>query len=152
MPALREGFVGQVKLTSVTFQPDLVIALAESSAPLLEAPVQQALLAAIDEVAIRNGLDLEGRVVFNRESLGTAVLSLEPSDDTVTAREVIEEAGVADGLTIQIQVEEEREEERATLLLAADIVQQQLVAAGLDATVAACEDICLRVFFRSEAA
>lgn len=152
VPALREGFVGQVKLTSVTFQPDLVIALAEDSAARLDARVQAALLAAIDEVAIRDNLDLEGRVVFDHESLGPAVLSLEPGgDDTTTARDLLEEAGATDGLSVQIQVEEGQEEERATLLGAAEILRQQLLGIGLDVTIEACKDVCIRVFFRSEA-
>ncbi len=144
------GFVGQARLSTTTVQPNLTLALAEGSAAVLDVGVQGALLRAIDEMAIRDSLGLEGQVLFDRESLDPVALSVEPGeDDSTSARQLLEEAG-ADGLTVQIQVEEEREEERATLLRAADIVQQQLVAAGFNATIEPCEDVCLRVFFASE--
>ncbi|GAG52102.1 unnamed protein product, partial [marine sediment metagenome] len=129
----------------------IVLALAEDS--VVDVQVREAMLQAIDVTAIRERLGLESPVVLNEASFGPRALTIRPdAEDAVTPRELLEEAGVADGLAIQIQVEERGEEERATLLAVAGILQQQLLDIGLDVTIAPCTDtdICMRVFFTTE--
>ena len=53
--------------------------------------------------------------------------------------------GYEEGFPIQIRVEWESE----TLDAAAEIVQQRLLAIGLDARIEPCTDACIRVFFRT---
>lgn len=146
-----KDFVGQVRLTT-TKLPDVILAFADPSVPLLsDIRVQRALLLAIDEMSIRDSLGL-GRVIFDRLSVDPGALTPEEGDDDVTrARELLEEAGVADELAVQIQPEPQSEEELDLLLAAAEILRQQLLGIGLDVTIEACKDVCIRVFVGSEA-
>ena len=108
----------------------------------------------IDEVAIGDELGLDGLVIFDPDSFNPIALTFEPGDNAVsTARGLLEEAGLADELAVQIEVvaEPESEEARKTLLEAAETLQRQLLGLDLDVTIEVCKDLCIRVFFRSKA-
>jgi hypothetical protein len=145
-----EDFVGLTRV-SATVHPDLILAFADISDPLLRDPcVQRAVLLVLNESEMRDEIGYEGNVIFDPASLDEDCEISEPVEDaTTSARQLLYEAGVAEEeeFAIQIQVEEERE----TLLTAADIVLQRLLEIGLDAAIEPCVDACIRVFFESEA-
>ena len=148
-----EDFVGQVTLRVTTIQPDLILAFAEPSAPPLnDIRVQGALLLVIDEVALSDSADLGGLVIFDPKSFDPDALTFEAGENAVSAaRELLEEADVADELAVQIQAEPQTDEQLDLLLAAAEILQQQLLAIGLDVTIEPCKKVCIRVFLGSEA-
>lgn len=147
------NFVGHVRLVSTTVQPDLVIALDDpSAAQLNDVRVQGALLLAIDPAKIRDRLSLKGSVIVDAESFDPDARTFETGENAVaTARELLDQAEIAEEFPVQIQVEPETEEERDLLPAAAEILRQQLLGIGLDVVIAPCKDVCIRVFFRSEA-
>lgn len=144
--ALPEGFVGLTRL-SVTVYPDLMLAFADTSGtPLEDARVQQAVLVVLEESGIREELGYRGNVVFDRESFEERLqVPRVIQDREFSARMLLQGEGYEEGFPIQIQVEGESE----TLDAAAEIVQQRLLAIGLDARIEPCTDACIRVFFRT---
>jgi len=144
--AAPEGFVGLTRL-SVTVHPDLMLAFANTSGtPLEDARVQQAVLVVLEESGIREELGYGGNVVFDPESFEEHLqVPRVIQDREFAARMLLQGEGYEEGFPIQIQVEGESQ----TLHAAAEIVQQRLLAIGLDGRIAPCTDACIRVFFRA---